>query len=366
MREIIYLVPVYNSSVIGRNENNSAKVKGGVVRKDSHKASGIQIPIHFIKDSSNRYITGFDEYIDNPYHGSQNPDIDKVGSNWRSKIKDLADKDQITKQTFFEIHYNLPQGDLNNESGVHSMIYYNNNIQALKEAKPKRFDEFAFYVDFDHHTTLDSYKNLKEALCIQAAKNSPIVAKARNLVNPDTHLFYIATEEEGLTLMKTERAKIQTAISKLEEFDKEYSDFTKFQMAIIIKQVYDDTTPAIVSQTLSDYVWEPKKLPTGTQKERVATFSKYYDTMKSNPSAFEVQYMVQQAFNKGIFRSPKGSGEVYWVSRRGQENFYELGSNIDKIKTNIYQARQTFDEVDTDNMYGMLYQDLQNMGVRLK
>ena len=369
MKKKAYIVPVYGTSVLRRNESKVQLDNGIVIEKKSHKAGGIDIPVPFRKEpGTNKMITGLDELVENPWHEDMKPDYVNLGSYWRDKENYLKSRESITLQEYLEIEYNLKPGTLDDTSGVKTMAELHlKPRREFENQKPSMIDDFYKRFSFDHITTLDAGKSLEDALAIQLAENQPsIFAPNRESVNKNKHSFWIAYEEDDIEVIRTERKQMQKAVSQLEDMQTNNSDFTLYQMSVILEIIKGNATTKQVNSALEDYLWMPKKTEYGTQSTRVLKFKERYNLLKKDAVAFEVEYMFRQALNSGVFKINKADNSIYWTSQRGVDNFYNLGRNIKNIKGRIYKERASFDEaLDTDNMYGMLYEDLQNNNIKL-
>ena len=368
-KEILYVIPLYGTSVLKRNEAMYTMPNGNVIRKESNKAGGVKIPVQFAKDNNtHKLITGLDEIVDNPWHEDMKPDYNKLGSNWKLKEDRLKSLSKISKQTLLEIYYDLTEGSLSDKSGVKTMGQLHlEPRREFENQKPTMLDSFFYPFDYDHITTLDSSKSLDEALAIQAVKNNPkIFASSKDMANITVHKFYLAREDDDLDTIKTERRKVQKAVVKLDKLFTKYTEYTQYQMAINLELTRDKVTPSQAEQLLEEFIWNQKKTNQGTIIERTRKFNEMYSILERSSEAFEIEYMVRQALNKGIFRIAKGDSNIYWPNKKGADNYYNLGRNFNTIKKRLMQDRKNYDEsIDTDNMYGMLYEDLSDENIRL-
>lgn len=368
-KETLYVVPLYGTSVLRRNEAMYTMPNGTVIRKESNKAGGVKIPVQFAKDTNtNKVLTGLNEMVDNPWHETMKPDYNQLGNNWKHKESWLKSQEKISKQVEIEIYYDLTEGTLNDSSGVKTMgQLHTAPKRELENQKPTMLDNFYFPFEYDHITTLESTKSLEHALAIQAVKNNPkLVALSKDVANYTIHKFYIARENDDLDTIKSERRKVQKAISKLDNLLTNHTEYTQFQMAINLELTKDKLVPSQVEHLLEDFLWIQKKTNQGTVSERTRKFNEMYSLLERSAEAFEIEYMVRQALNKGIFKIAKGDSEIYWPNKKGLDNFYNLGRNFNVIKKRLMQDRGNYDEsIDTDNMYGMLYADLEAHNVRL-
>lgn len=369
MKKKVYIVPVYGTSILRRNESKIQLDNGLVIEKKSHKAGGVRIPVPFRKEpGTNKMVTGLEELVANPWHEDMKPDYNSLSSRWADKQKYLSSRESIKLQEYLEITFDLNPGELDNISGVKTMAELHlKPRREFENQRPTRIDDFNFRFDFDHITTLDSTKSLDHALAIQVAENQPnIFAPDKQSVNKNKHLFWIAYEDDDIETIRSERKQTQKAVAQLEELQTEASDFTLYQMAVVLEIVKGNATTKQVNAALEDYLWVSKKTEHGTQSTRVRTFKEKYNLLKKDAAAFEVEYMFRQALTHGIFKISKSDNNVYWPNKRSLENFYNLGRNIRSIKGRIYKERATYDEaLDTDNLYGMLYEDLLNNNIKL-
>jgi len=109
----MFVSPVQRMPTQGRDKQRfmmkNPKTGEMVVGKamDKTRADGTEVVLKFLIDyNKNRYITGLDELIPNPFLGLAEEDVlssYNLTSAWREIIPKLVKQSQISRQNYFEI-----------------------------------------------------------------------------------------------------------------------------------------------------------------------------------------------------------------------------------------------------------------------
>lgn len=367
-RTIIDLQPVKANSAVGRHTSTVvSRSDGRVIERGTHKVSGSNIPISFERDSiTGNYKCGLEELVSNPWHKDNNPNWGELPSTWLSEKDFLLEQEDITLQTYLEILDGKPKGTYTSVPGTFLMtdLYVNKGL--FEKQKETELDRFTFYVSATTGATLDSKNGQRDRLAILAIQNHSLVAKDAQSVNPDIHHFYIGKAEEKTEQNKTSRRSLTAGFSALENLENDKSTFERYQVSVILGLVEDaELSPSNVSNLLSDYVWESKHRSKTSQIVRAGNIVRTFNLLENDNLAFQIEYLVKMAFNTKVLRQQ--GGKVYWSSQRDKENLYNLGSNLKGIKKSFLNDLETYDpEIDTDNMYGLLIEELKIKGVNIE
>jgi hypothetical protein len=360
----IYVMSIPRKSVQGRTDYNVETSTGRRIAIGRSKARGVQIPVGFIKDSSNHFITGLDDHIDNPYYKQEANTIPKhlkIGSLWIDSFDAIKERETIDKQTLLEILDNKEKGTYTSRSGM-PMMTLGNDKTAFKDIKPTFFDNFHIYLT--EGTNTFSGNTHRGRLAIQILELHPKVANSKDVINETYHEFYIGEAEEGL---KEQNKEIDLVISGLGNYDrlkKDYDSFTEYQVAVILGLVRGDASPSLTENMLKNYLWEQKKNTYGTQHDRIRKFNKYFDVLQENKDAVYISYLLKQALNVGTVFTD--GGYFFWKSQKGRPELYKQYSQK-KFETLLYNHLQDYDpQEERTNHFKEFEDELKDKGVQCK
>lgn len=360
----IYVMSVPRKSIQGRADYTVETSSGRRLSVGRTRAKGIQIPFGFIKDSSNHFITGLNEHVDNPFYGQelkQLPSHLKVGAVWTDSYDSIKEREKIDLQTLFEILDNREKGTYTSRSGM-PMMTMGNNKQAFKEITPSFFDDFSIYLSEGTNTFTGTTH--RGRLAIQICELHPRIANSKELINEDIHEFYIGEAEEGLKEQNKEIDLVITGLGNYDRLKKDYEPFTEYQVAVILGLVRGEASAALIENQMKNYLWEQKKNTFGTQDERIKAFNDYFDLLKEDKDAIYITYLVKQALNTGtVFYD---GGYYYWKSQKGKPELFKH-YNRKKLETLLYNHLQDYDPNDDRiNHFKEFEDELKEKGVKCK
>lgn len=326
------------------------------------------MPIGFVRRKGTNILdTGLDEVIDNPFYERELNELDdsnKPGSHWVDKYDSLKQREKIDLQTYYEILDNMPQGTYTSVSGLKTMAEIGTDVETMKATKPTFLDKFNVFLS--EGTNIFANDSQRGRLGQLACERHPKVANSRDLVNEDVHEFYIGSAEEAVVEKNRKINRVMDALADLREVQRNYDQFTSYQMAVILDLVTGDTSDATVELALKDFVWEKKKSNKGTQVVRLDEFASKYEMLKNDPDRLYIQYLIKQALNTGVFMT-SGTRHIMWPNKRGMDNLYDLGTNTRKIEQMFFEQLELYDPgIDAENWYNDLVTELKLKGVRTR
>lgn len=367
-KRTIYVLHVERQSVQGRHNYSVDLGSGTQVSLGRVRAKGIKIPFGFVKRKGTNILdTGLDVMIENPYYSRDLNELDqefKPGSNWVDKYDSIKDREQIDKQTYYEILDNVPQGYYTSVCNMRTMVEIGADAQALRDSHPTFLEKFSVFLNEGVNTfpSTSQRGRLGQLVC----ERHPKIANSRDLINPDYHEFYIGSAEEATIEKNRKIDKVMDAIADLREVQRNYSQFTSYQLAVVLDLLQGDSSDATVELTLKDYIWESKKTNKGKQEERLSNFRDKYDLLKNDPDRLYIQYLIKQALNTGVFLT-SGTRHIMWPNKKGIDNLYDLGTNMKKIERMFFEQLELYDpSIDADNWFADLERELKMKGVRTK
>lgn len=360
----LFVMSVPRKSIQGRTDYTVETSSGRRIYTGRTRARGVQIPFGFIKDSSNHFITGLDEHVDNPFYGQeleQLPKHLKIGSIWIDKYPSIKERETIDKQTLFEILDNREPGTYTSKSGVPQMTM-GNNKQVFRDIEPSFFDNFSIYLS--EGTNVFSGDTHRGRLAIQICELHPKIAKSKELVNEDTHEFYIGEAEESIKEQNKEIDLVITGLGNYDRLKKDYDSFTEYQIAVILGLVRGDASPTLIENQMKNFLWEQKKNTQGTQTERITRFNSYFDQLQNDKDAVYVSYLLKQALNVGSVYYD--GGYYFWKSQKGKPELHKH-YNRKKLETLLYNHLQEFDPNDDRiNHFKEFEDELKDKGIQCK
>lgn len=363
----MFITPVPRTSVQGRSEYS-------FVRQD-----GTQVPAGrtFAKTATKRYSfpstidgtalnTGLNRMVSNPWYNRNEDDINEglpeyfhVGADWMSQIKRITKSEKITKQLELEIRFNLDEGHLTNKKLLRPEF----KSRSREMNDPFNFLETFKIILYDRPNRFDD-TTLRGALAQELAKVSGKIAKTKSKANPSRHHFYISEENEAAIERTARQDIVNDAVTDLTLLRRNHSPFVSYQVAVILKKVKGTVAPVVVKDELNNFV----ATKNNSQLDNIKEFNKLNSLINEGAEGISkmwIMYLIQQALNTNIMSLK--AGEYIWHSKKGIDNLYNLGSNVNSVhklflsEFNKYQGTD-----DVDNWYNELLKELKTKGVKLE
>lgn len=367
-KKTIYVLHVQRRSVQGRHNYSVDLGNGTTVSAGRVRAKGVQIPFGFVrKTGTNILDTGLDEMIENPFYERELNELDdavKPGSHWIKDYDSIKERESIDKQTYFEILDNVPAGTYTSVCGSRTMAEVGANPDEVRDHKPTFLEKFSIYLK--EGTNVFRNDTQRGRLGQLVCERNPKIANSRELVNEDFHEFYIGSAEEAIIEKNRKIDRVMDAVADLKEVQRNYDQFTSYQMAVVLDVVQGDASPATVEMSLKDFVWVEKKNNQGTQEARIKEFRDKYELLKSDPDRLYIQYLIKQAMNTAVFRT-SGSRHIMWPNKKGMDNLFDLGTNMNKIEKMFLEQFNLYDPgIDSENWFKDLENELKMKSVKTR
>jgi len=367
----MFVSPVQRMPTQGRDKQRfmmkNPKTGEMVVGKamDKTRADGTEVVLKFLIDyNKNRYITGLDELIPNPFLGLAEEDVlssYNLTSAWREIIPKLVKQSQISRQNYFEILDGVEPDFYTSAVKSGTMFSFKPN-QLGKLADEVRTYISQFSVVFFDRPNRFVDDTPRQRMAIQLIKNHSSIAPDKNTANPAEHLFYISEENEA-EMEKMRKQDIIDAMThaKVELFNKS-SEFMAYKVGslLITKQgipVVKGVTPKdSVKQNINNFVNDRQH-----QMENIKKFNDVMDLLKTpeGKQRFEVQYLIQQGLNSNVLKNT--DGYIVWVNKSSTPNVYKW-SDYDKLVSFILSDMLIYDPTSDDtsitNWYGELLKEV--------
>ena len=329
------------------------------------REDGTQIPAGrtFAKQAEKRYCfplskdgmkleTGLNELIDNPFTNDEIADK-YIKDQWASRREELQSKEQITKQTYFEVLHNRPPGTYTDEKKVRRPFD--------TSAEENTFFE-SYTVSLTDGTNVFTSETIEGQLAMILMKASPSVANSREECNNALHDFYIGAAHEAQIETQNKRKVQGRAIARLNNIYDNYPDFIVYQIATVLELVRGPVNAVMTRNVLDDFLWKQDK----TLMDRIQRFNRITDKIdsKEGMEGLYLKYILQQAINTNTIGVVNGN--FIWYAKKHVKNLHNLGTKQDKVVNMFYTEMLKYDpELDVENFYGDLITELRFKGVKL-
>lgn len=369
----IYVNPVIRPSVQGRHKqaytvrSDNGELIQTTTTMNKTKEFGAHSEFNFpYNPNTNKLHTGLSEMIVNDFKGLEPSEIMSkynLSTEWQEVLTHLVKQDKIKKQSLFEIM-----------DGVIPEFYTDDVNGTIFTNRTK---------DFEKPTFLQSFKIIlydgpnyfedttqRGRLAMQLCKVHHKVANKKEDVNPGLHYFYISEENESEMESLRKHEVITEGMYHLYEVQQKFSDFRRYQLAIILKD-YQSTplikgvaaSPLSVKNALNNYV-------STSSKHQISNINKFIFAMnemkdKNGADRFYVKYLLQQALNVGTISVRDGF--YIWHNMSDTENMYKH-RDFEKLINFMLTEYRNFNPKDKEvtNFYKELVNELKLKGVKLE
>lgn len=306
--------------------------------------------------SQNKYLTGLDERIKNPFQDASIDDLMNkynLPVEWRKELEKIITFSEITKQSYYEIlHGQVP--------GFYTSAL--NPLNSIFKASGKKREEIKETTFIDRFTiTLYDGSNRftdetpRGALAIQLIKNHPRIAPDKKSVNPVVHHYYISEENEAEMEKMRKQDLIDDANAMKYDLLRKHPDYKAYQVASLCTSV--DGKPIVKGTTTRDGVKIAFNNYLGEGRDQMRNIDKFMevtDLLRSieTKAYFECKYLVAQGLANGVLGIRDGS--LFWYSKSLDSTKYKWTSE-DKFISFLVTEYNTYNPDESMQNY---YQDL--------
>jgi len=279
--------------------------------------------------SQNRYLTGLDERIKNPFQEASVDDLlnqYNLPVEWRKELEKIVTYSEISKQSYYEIlHNQVP--------GFYTSAF--NPLNSIFKASGKTKEEIkdTTFIDRFSITLYDGANRFTDetprgALAIQLIRNHPRIALDKKSVNPVQHHYYISEENEAEMEKMRKQDLIDDAQNMKYELLRKSTDYKAYQVASLCTTV--DHKPIVKGTTTRDGVKIAFNNYLGDgrdQMKNVEKFMEVTDLLRSSETKalFECKYLVAQGLVNGVLGIRDGN--LYWYSKSNDFTKYKWSLN---------------------------------------
>lgn len=257
--------------------------------------------------------TGLDVKINNPWFNNE------VNLPLSFKDKGIENKEEISKQLYFEIKLKLKEGELT--SRISNIFEKDRKITYLQK----------YFKDFTETTVLNldepedelTYWLLQQCHPDKCAPNKDSITSFSRL--------YISQVNEDEERKSKKREIVEEAIFNLFSLKKEATESQIKKLAIILKVIKGETSSEKIKNALSDFI----QTKSNKQEENIKEFNKLYKLLIGNAKdkeLFEDKFLLQNAINYRILSDYKG--KYIWLSKKGT-SLEELGKSYEEALSTI-------------------------------
>lgn len=328
--------------------------------------SGVAKEIGFqLNSTTGRLHTGLDISVTNPFYQLDPKDVmdqNALSPEWQNIVEDCVKRPEIKKQTLFEIYDNVSPNYYTSEIAGGITIF--NLTKFTKIPEKHNFLQTFKIILYDRPNRFTD-ETPRGRLGIQLIENNSSIAKSRQLMNPNLHLFYISEQHEAEIEKSKKQDIIDNAIYEKVKLQNEGSDYVNYQVGVLItnktgrSSILGEMPREQVKRELNKYLQSPD-----SQMENIEKFTKIITMLKSKESRdrLNVMYLVQQAVNTGIISIK--DGYYVWNSKSGVPNMHKHNNYEKLISLLQNDAKNWNPEDDTlTNWYGDLYKELKSKGI---
>lgn len=351
----MFVYPAPRQSSQGRNNYSYITTDGTQIPANRTFAKKARKTYMFPSNIDNTKIdTGLSELVENPFKENKELADKYIKDQWLKRKEQVVQEDYISKQTYLEIVHNRPENTYTDEKKVKEAF----NI----EAKENNYFE-RFTVDLQDDTNIFLSDDPEGALSMLMMYQHPNVANSKDTCNPAIHDFYIGQEHQALLEKSSKREKAGKAVAKLQHIKENYDTFSLYKVAVVL-DIYKakDFPQKVVEDRLEDYVWTQGK----DYLQRLDNFMSVAKLLKDDKGYTELKmrYLIKQALLTNVMSVSRGN--YIWHSQKGIDNLYNLGTKLEPIITMFHQEYIRYNpEMDDDNFYGKLINELKIKGIKV-
>ena len=365
----LYVSPVPRMPSQGRDKQRFSvidpKTKELTVTKSLNKTRevGTSVTLKFPLDHlTNRYVTGLDELIPNPFYGLE---VDVVYSNhnlsprWMDAIGKIVKQQMISRQTYYEIIDGVEPDHYTTVAKNGTMLNFQPN--QLFNREPTFIEKFS--VEFFDRPNRFTDDTPRQRMAMQLIKIHNRIAKSKEEANPAEHLFYISEENEAEMEKMRKQDIIDAALYEKVKLQREASEFMNYKVASLLTTyqgrniIKGSETRDTVKQALNNYLNDRTH-----QLPNMEKFMKIIDMLKTpeGKQRFEVMYLAQQGLNTRVLEIR--DGYLFWLSRSSTKDKYKW-ADYEGFISFILSEMLIFDpeaESSMTNWYGELYNEVKS------
>jgi len=367
----IWINPVERVSYQGRHKQvYTISTDRGIIptvskrkAKEDSTADVLSFPLN---PNTGRLETGLNKLVENPFQGLNEDDIFvnfKLSPQWRDILPSIIKKEQIKKQTLYEIRHSVEPD------------YYTDKIDYTMFNMPSNMDEWGKKTYLQSLTmTLYPRPNPlenttpRQDLLMEMAYVIPIIAKNKAEINTAYHDWYISQEHEAEAEKAKKQEKIEEAFYYLYKIKNEYGRFKSYQIAIVLRDyesrviLKGKVNPDTVNNILSDFISDGRH-----QMDNIRKFMstvKLMETREGNEK-LDIMYLCQQAINTNVIAHR--DNQYIWHSKAGTPDVYKLGSSWDSL-VNFFlkEYREYNPDGDVTNWYKDLLEEVKQKGIEFE
>lgn len=314
--------------------------------------------------SQNRYLTGLDERIKNPFQEASVDDLlnqYNLPVEWRKELEKIVTYSEISKQSYYEIlHNQVP--------GFYTSTF--NPLNSIFKASGKTKEEIkdTTFIDRFSITLYDGANRFTDetprgALAIQLIRNHPRIALDKKSVNPVQHHYYISEENEAEMEKMRKQDLIDDAQNMKYELLRKSTDYKAYQVASLCTTV--DHKPIVKGTTTRDGVKIAFNNYLGDgrdQMKNVEKFMEVTDLLRSSETKalFECKYLVAQGLVNGVLGIRDGN--LYWYSKSNDFTKYKWSSEQAFVSFLVTEFNTYNPDETVQNFYQDLFNEVKNKG----
>lgn len=314
--------------------------------------------------SQNKYLTGLDERIKNPFQEASVDDLlnqYNLPVEWRKELEKIVTYSEISKQSYYEIlHNQVP--------GFYTSAF--NPLNSIFKASGKTKEEIkdTTFIDRFSITLYDGANRFTDetprgALAIQLIRNHPRIALDKKSVNPVQHHYYISEENEAEMEKMRKQDLIDDAQNMKYELLRKSTDYKAYQVASLCTTV--DHKPIVKGTTTRDGVKIAFNNYLGDgrdQMKNVEKFMEVTDLLRSSETKalFECKYLVAQGLVNGVLGIRDGN--LYWYSKSNDFTKYKWSSEQAFVSFLVTEFNTYNPDETVQNFYQDLFNEVKNKG----
>ncbi len=370
---IVFVSPVLRIPTQGRDRQtfNVINPKTGQleVGKNMNKTRevGTEVVLKFLIDyQTNRYVTGLDELIINPFQGMEVEEVlskYNLPAQWQDLLPKIVKQSQLSRQIYFEILDGTEPDYYTSEVKGGTMFNFKPyQLSKLKDREETYISQFS--VTFYDKPNRFTDETPRQRMAIQLVKNHSSIAKDKVTANPSEHLFYISEENEAAMERMRKQDIIDEAIYRKHELKTKSSEFMLYKIASLLTTVQEKPivkgveNKDTVKQALDNYI--------NDRTYQMANIEKFLKVMEllntpEGKQRLEVMYLIQQGFNTDVLKNSEGY--IVWKSRSASKNIYKW-TDYDKLVNFILSDMLVYDPSVEDttviNWYAELFNEVKN------
>lgn len=375
MNTTVIVSPVQRAASQGRDRQSFTAIDPKTKQLVTHsrplnktREVGTSVKLKFPLDPlNNRYVTGLDELIENPFNGLEVSDVlsrFNLSAAWQSPLEKIVKQSSISKQTLFEIQDCVPPDHYTSQAKNGTMLNF--MPAQLEKREPTFIEQFSIELfDYPNRFTSDT---ARQRMAIQLIRVHNRIAASKHEANPAQHLFYISEENEAENERMRKQDIIDVATYKKVELQTKASEFTNYKVACLctshqgIAIIQGDATRDSVKQAFNNYLNDSKY-----QIENISKFNKIVDLLDTpeGRNRLDAMFLIQQAINKLVL-SVK-DGYIIWNSKSDVKNMYKH-SNYERFVNLILSEMLIYnpEDLEVTNWYGELYKEVKQKNARLE